>query len=126
MPYVTCDEKICVTKKCKDKKACACNCNGWFQWNEALRQGCEAACQQEVKPSSKEDYLQNYIGGDVAANYYGLLVGDYNVLNDSLQGQVYQQEIKNQEKANANKTPLIIGLGIAALALIGVLIFMKK
>jgi hypothetical protein len=55
---------------------CKAKCSAWFPGNYTLEQGCRSACGTGARLESRCDYLDEYVGSDVALSLYGINCAD--------------------------------------------------
>lgn len=119
---------ICIGKKCKRRKACACRCGVLASIHPALEDGCIKACNSDKRPESAEEYLCKNVGGEVLFAQYGTIQCGYDV-TDSAQYQAYdEQERRDQQSKAASReiqNKVIIGLGILIAGAVIALLFGK-
>lgn len=107
---------------------CKCDCEAWFPENLSLQRGCQSACKDaSTAPTSKNDYLDRYVGEQASILGYGIDPNpdnDYDI-HDTQAGQVVQDqvalaELQLQGQKNAQKV-----IGVAAFMLLAVFAITK-
>ncbi len=107
-------------KRCKQMRDCACRCSPLKAINPNLFDACKNQCNSTEKPKDHQDFLCNYVGGEVLYSQYGILQCGFQV-EDSAQYESWaiQQEAEEVATAGSRKMTNIIILILIGLVGIG-------
>lgn len=86
--------------KCKKRTKCDCDCGELKAINPNLYEACYNACAEPPRPIDADDFMENFLGGEIMFNNYGLLIDGYNPY-DSAQYQAFDEQEERKAEANA-------------------------
>lgn len=107
-----CGKNCWGTSKCKLRRDCACGCGPLKSINPNLFQGCYDACAEPPRPTDPDDYMINFVGGQVMYNNYGMIIGGYNP-HESAQYIAYEEQEEKKAEANEGSKSLMLFIQIA-------------
>lgn len=115
---IDCNSSCFLARKgCKDIRKCACNCGPLKAINPNLFDACVDQCNTDDRPVSGNDFMCNFLGGEVLFNNYGLLQCGYE-LEDSAQYIAFNDQVEAAQSANAGTQVIVKGLIVVFIFLI--------
>jgi len=114
--------KVCASKLCKERRACACECEARFALNPVAVDACIADCWDSPdlhsQYSNVEDYLCSNFDHQDLFNRQGYICPGFDPMTSTVQGQVYTEQKQTAQQQNGSTRQLLIIAGIVALIIL--------
>lgn len=117
-------KKFCVNKLCKERKACACQCEGAIGGtNPTMLEACLGDCWNDPYHLSQYESVEQYLCGCMDPqqlyNHHGYLCPGFDPLQGTAQGEAYA---KQQGNIDQSKKVMIIVV-LVLLAMLGLVFY---
>lgn len=120
--------KFCVSKECKERKDCACECEARFALNPVAVDACIADCWDNPDLHSQygsvEQYLCSRFDPQDLFNRQGFICPNFDPMTGTVQGQVYTEEKRTAQDQNSSTNRLLIIVGVIALLILGYYLYL--
>jgi len=114
--------KVCASKLCKERKACACECEARFALNPVAVDACIADCWDDPNLHSRytsvEDYLCTRFDAQDLFNRQGYICPGFDPMTGTVQGQVYQEQKSTYSEQNSQSNKLLMIAAVVALLIL--------
>jgi len=114
--------KVCASKLCRERRACACECEARFALNPVAVDACIADCWDSPdlhsQYASVEDYLCSRFDPQDLFNRQGYICPNFDPMSGTVQGQVYSEQKDNFQKQNSSTNTLLMIAGVIALLIL--------